>query len=458
VLWSVPARGSTLIRELRVFAQMAAGEAAESEAEAPPPADDGGLEVAGFVLSAETLGDLSALDLTALTLPSAPRRRVLLLGREAIAPDRRLRELLERSGADITTADGIGYGSMMTHPQLAETPLDTIALVANWLAEPADAALEERSPLGEPVATADDVLLSVGDTMVREVPLSFDFRGQRLYGVLAQPVSAPAAQLCVLLMNAGSVRRIGPNRMWVECARRWAAEGVTSLRLDGSGLGDSDGDERPYQRSAHFYRRELAEQVGAALDELQARGLPANSLVGGLCSGAYWGFQASLTDQRVRGLILINLWTFFWSEERAAAHDVRRALALMRSGAWRDLARIATSEGRIRRLARTNLRRVAHPGRPGGAPSKAGKAIDEALDDLQERGVDTLLLLSQGEPLLDELTALGRLDRLEQSPTLHFERIPIKDHIFRPVWAQEHVHRHLDEALARVLAVVDQDT
>ena len=44
-------------------------------------------------------------------------------------------------------------------------------------------------------------------------------------------------------MNAGGVRHIGPNRMWVEAARRWAAQGIPSARVDFIRVGESDGDE-----------------------------------------------------------------------------------------------------------------------------------------------------------------------------------------------------------------------
>jgi pimeloyl-ACP methyl ester carboxylesterase len=453
VLWSVPARGNTLVRELRAFAQMAAGEAADSAAQQPPAIDDGSLEVAGFVLSAQTLAELAELDLTKLELPHTVPRRVLLMGRDAIAADRRLRERLQATGAEITVADGVGYGAMMTHPQLAETPRETITLVSSWLEHPGGEVGDEREPRVSSVPTTAEVLLTSADATVRETPFAVDLDGQRLHGVLTQPASQPAG-LCVVLMNAGSVRRIGPNRMWVECARRWAAAGVTTLRLDGSGLGDSDGDERPYQRSAHFYRTEMAEQVLAALDELEMRGLPSRFLVGGLCSGAYWGFHAALRDERVRGLVLINIWTFFWSEQRAAAHDMRRARTLLRTGAWRELAQIATSEGRLGRLARAKLRTVLR--RREAAPLEPGAAIDAALERLGGRGVETLLLLSEGEALADELTRLGRIDSIGNSPNLSFERIPIKDHIFRPVWAQQHVHRRLDAAIARVVEGIDQ--
>jgi pimeloyl-ACP methyl ester carboxylesterase len=456
VLWSVPARGSLLLREMRAFAQMAAGGTGETGETNPPALDDGGLEVAGFVLSAETVSELEQLDLTALSLPQAARRRVLLLGRDTLAPDRRLRAYFERSGAALTTADGPGYGKLVTHPQFAETPHEVFAHSLSWLAaEPAPGATDGDAPAARrPVARADHADLRVGAVTIREAPFEFDYHGHRLAGVLAQPTATPASEapICAVLLNAGAVRRIGPNRMWVEAARRWAALGVPTLRLDAVGLGDSDGDERLYYRTSEFYRHEIADQVLAALDELEARGFPGRFLVGGLCSGAYWGFHAALADERVRGLILVNLWSFVWSEEIAVARDARRARMLLRSGAWREVARIAVGEGRIGRMLRTKLRGVVGAARRDeGALVGLGEAIDDALGRLRDRDVQTLLLLSLGEPLSDDLRDDGRIDRLTEWPNLRLERIPLADHIFRPVWAQQHVHRALDEALTRTL-------
>jgi pimeloyl-ACP methyl ester carboxylesterase len=248
------------------------------------------------------------------------------------------------------------------------------------------------------------------------------------------------------------VRRIGPNRMWVEAARRWAARGVPCLRLDAVGLGDSDGDEGVFYRTSEFYSQEIAEQVLAALDELESRGLPGQFLVGGLCSGAYWAFHAALADERVRGLILINLWSFVWSEEIAAARDARRARTLLRSGAWRDVARIALGEGRIGRMVRIKLKSVVGAARREGRTLAAlSEAIDDALARLRVRDVQILLLLSLGEPLSADFVADGRITRLAEWPNLRLEQIPIEDHIFRAVWAQRHVHGALDDAVARTL-------
>ena len=70
----------------------------------------------------------------------------------------------------------------------------------------------------------------------------------------------------MLFVNAGPQRRTGPNRMWVEAARRWAAAGVPSLRIDLSGIGDSPGDDSALVRIDAFYTDDYVAQTHAALD------------------------------------------------------------------------------------------------------------------------------------------------------------------------------------------------
>lgn len=308
VLWSVPASGSQLLRELRVFAEIVSEKVGAGEPPGPPLPDDGSLEVAGFVLSAETLAKLERLDLTTLPLPHGARRRILLLGRDKLAPNRRLHDYFERSGVALTSADGLGYRKMVSHPQFAVAPQEVFACTASWLAEEPAVATSRSDAWREhaTASSADHADLSVGEATIRETPFEFDYRGERVAGVLTQPTSSRAsdAVVCAVLLNAGAVRRIGPNRTWVEAARRWAALGVPSLRLDSVGLGDSDGDERRYYSTSDFYRDEHRDYVLAALDELEARGFPRRFLLVGLCSSAYQGFQVALVDERVRALIL----------------------------------------------------------------------------------------------------------------------------------------------------------
>ena len=71
-----------------------------------------------------------------------------------------------------------------------------------------------------------------------EKPVTFE-SDVLLRGVLNVPDGAAAA---VVFAHGWSGYRCGPHRMFVNAARRFAEEGIASLRFDFRGRGDSDGD------------------------------------------------------------------------------------------------------------------------------------------------------------------------------------------------------------------------
>jgi hypothetical protein len=191
--------------------------------------------------------------------------------------------------------------------------------------------------------------------------------------------------------------------------------------------------------------------VIAACDELERRGLPPRFIVGGLCSGGYWGLHAALADDRIRGLLLVNLLAFFWSDDWGAMRDARRTRALLHERDIGTIARIvATDRWRMARMARVLVAR-ARAGRAGGEGDGPEAGIVAALDQLAEHDIETLLLLSLGEPLYDDFVAYGLLERLDEWPNLHLERIPSAEHVFRSAWSQIYIHNALDDALSRTL-------
>lgn len=460
LLWAAQSRGSLLVREMRTFARMAESELVDTglgREEPPPVAEDpaweGDLNVAGFILTAETLADLEQIDLTTLDLPGGGQRRVLMLGRDTLPPDRGLRASLERSGVELAVADGSGYETMMVDPHLSRAPTETIARMVEWVG-----AGEQGTPRGgasretDAPALIDAIELTVGDDVVRETPFEFDFEGRRLSGILTEPVSAAALSLCAVLLNPGAVRRIGPERMWVEAARRWAALGVPTLRFDVAAVGDSDGDASAYADRDAFQRREFAAQVIAAFDELERRGAPGRFLVGGVCSGAYWGLHAGLEDPRVVGILLLNLLAFDWTAELGAVRDARRALLLLHE---REVAMvlkiIATDRWRITRMLSTKLSAMRLRRREPDVKSRLASEVVEVLDRLRDRGVQTTLALSLNEPLFEDFVADGLTERLAEWPNLHLERIPTMEHVFRSPITQRYAHAVLDRALVRTL-------
>jgi pimeloyl-ACP methyl ester carboxylesterase len=450
VLWGVHARGRSLLRELRAFATVATAEITVGAGVDIPPPRDASLEVAGYVLSAETVRSLEAVDLSELAIPSPSGRRVLLLGRDGIPADRRLQTLFEASGAELATDPGDGFGEMVTHPQFARRPQETIARTVAWVGAAPDARPATSDARPVPGAHAH-IELAGGEGAIIERPFDVTHGDERLAGVLTTPAERAhgTAPLAVVLLNAGAIRRIGPNRMWVEAARRWAARGISTLRLDMAGLGDSDGEESGYVNNSEFYRPVLAEQVCDALDALEAAGVAGEFLVGGLCSGAYWSYHAALRDQRVRGLTLINLWAFKWTEEVREARDRERARMMMKDRALADIARIAVGRGRVGRIE--GLRAAVRALRGSGADERDRDAR-AAIEELRARAIETLFLFSLDEPLPAELEQFGTLELLGSLPNVTVERIPVADHVFRPVWAQDFVHRQLDAALERALA------
>ena len=62
-----------------------------------------------------------------------------------------------------------------------------------------------------------------------------------LDGIITNPAAAGPIDSSpgVILLNSGLVHRVGPNRVYVKLARRLAGLGLTVLRFDYSGVGDS---------------------------------------------------------------------------------------------------------------------------------------------------------------------------------------------------------------------------
>jgi len=477
VLWAVPSRGRRFIRELRTFAslqdahieppQEPAHEPAHEPPHEPPhepagtgpPADDS-TAPGGFVLSGETVRALEQLDLVALPFPEGRLRRALLLGRDGIEVDTRLRSHLEEIGTAVDVARGAGYGAMMAGPEQALAPTRVFAQVDAWLRATAGDGSGAPGAASQAPGTAsrgdgalEAVELTVAGTRVRETPLTVDQPFGQLFGILTEPAEAPAAELCALMLNAGAIRRIGPNRMWVEIARRWAARGVSTLRLDIEGLGDADGDASRFTEVAEFYVPELVDQVLATLDVLATRGPYRRFVLSGLCSGAYWSFHGALRDERVVAALMLNPRAMFWNPSLGVVRGFRRGL--LRRSSWHRVLRGEVPLTQVVALAeKTPVALASFPRRTLArrrARRLGGDELDDALDQLREAGKHILFAFSENEPLYEELEREGHWDRRDHWPNVTFEFIPGRDHTLRPIESQRRAHELLDRALEREL-------
>lgn len=465
ILWSVPARGRRLLRELRAFTAFEVANALEAGESAPDcePVEEGALATNGYLLSAETVAELERLDLGEVELASpATTRRALLLGRDGMNVEKALPAVLERAGAEVTIANGPGYGAMMVEPQEARAPLGVFALVSDWLQEGASLHV---APATTPVSAmtqgspraCEEMVIEHAGVALRERPVFVDGPNGPLFGVLTEPL-AGRRDLTALLLNAGPQRRVGPNRMWVDTARRWAAQGVSALRMDLGGIGDSDGDPTVLARVTEFYQPAYVEQARAALEALAEWGLPPRFVTLGLCAGCYWSVQAALTDERVVAAIMLNPRTLVFDKWRHSVRHTRGVRDKMLLGStWRKVLRGDINLARHIELGRTFIgQAVAAPlrarrkaGAAGNGTGPVREPIEELFDSLRDRGQRGLLLFTGKEILRRELTQNGVLDRMDRWPNLQLKLMGTSadTHTLTPVWLQRQVYTVIDSVL-----------
>jgi len=468
VLWGTSARGKTHLRELRAFSYMETP--AEPDAETPAnvqDTDDGSLAVAGYVLSEETQRELQELDLAELPAARLGSAHVLLLERDGRPVDARLKSAIEHHGAKLTVGEGDGYATMM----MAELPHSVSAhavfdRVSEWLLEEivaTEAGANGTPAGGEPPRGESSTEISMPDgTRVRETAITIEHPLGNPIGILTEPVG-PTVGLCAVWLNAGPQRRIGPNRMWVEAARRWAAQGVPSFRVDLAGIGDAEGDSRKLLEIASYYTDGYLDQVRLVLDTLEARGLTPRFILGGLCAGAYWSLRIAQEDTRVSAAAALNPGYVVYDGGLSNAIGQSRELGprLLERSTWARLLRGQFTPSSHLRALRTILTAMARralrlPRRILSPGAGSENEVTQLFDRLSEQDQHALILFAGEERLYRELLAGGRLTGLERWPNISVEHIPMAGdmHTLRPPMLQREGHRLLDELLQGELARV----
>lgn len=465
VLWAVPARGRGVVRQMRAFAGLQGSRYSLTGEPEPSLLPAGWLEVNGFVMSAETIDALERIAL--VELPARGLQRALLLEQDGIPTDGAVAAHLTRDGVDVVVRPGPGWGAMTFHPERPSVPSDVLATVRGWLADAVPGVVPMRAVAPAPPTPASDLELTIDGIAITETPITIEGDAGRIFGIIARPSAAPTTSVAGVFLNAGAVRRIGPNRVWVDTARRWAAQGVPTLRLDLEGIGDADGDHERYRDVAEFYvRDELGDQIGQAIDALVMRGHGPRMILAGLCAGGFWALRGAAADERVTAALLLNPGALDWQPDLVEARQAARVQRLRRIEWWRRVLGGDVSADRIvetvAALVRNRTRALA--ALPGRLASRlAGRTSPDEdhpasaasiLDRLSAAGTTVVMAFSDDEPLYDELERDGFLDRAHRWGTLRLERLPARDHTLRPIVAQRAAHALLDRELERELGRV----
>lgn len=173
---------------------------------------------------------------------------------------------------------------------------------------------------------------------VDETPFFFEHGGATVYAMLHAPAGPEPARRGIILCPSFADEAFRTHRELVAFARQLARAGITALRLDYRGTGDSEG------RFEDHGPDDWCADIGAAIDVLQQRtGVQSIGLLG-LRLGATLAATVAAADPRVQRLIL-------WAPARSAQYvrEIERAMKtqqLAAGGVATDQASVAERLGR----------------------------------------------------------------------------------------------------------------
>lgn len=434
--------GKPYLRELRALEMSVASiqppAGVEIEAEIQP--------ALGFSITRATATELSAVNLARAGSPPAPA--VLLIERDDLPASDEWPNALAAAGVAVQRRRLPGYVEMMMDPDKAAVPTAMIAAATEWLSGRAGVRLAPPPAALPPRAQAR---VAAG---VVERTVAIDAAGTRLFGICSVPEGEGHNGVGVLLLNAGSIHRVGPNRLYTRFARRWAAAGCTVLRIDMAGIGDSPAV--PGQPENVVYTDSAIDEIAAVLEFLRAQPGVREIHAVGLCSGGYNAFKAAVRGVRLDGVVVINPLTFFYKAEQAGEQSDHRVMygwthyvhQLRNLDAWRKLL---AGRAQYRKIGELVIRRVEQLARSGGRTlaRRLGVRLEDdlagELERIAQSQVKLRFVFAASDPGMGLLRAGAgaAVDRLRGRGAFHIDVIDGPDHTFTPLWS----HRLLGDVL-----------
>ncbi|EEA02859.1 hydrolase of the alpha/beta superfamily [Burkholderia sp. H160] len=296
--------GQRYVRELRAMSRMWWEQASQDPS---PPRSHAFIDVAGYRTSTHVLEQLSAIDLGALSsLPG--NLAVTLYSRnraEASAFHKFLieRKLRERSG----NFEGVEEFLRLEGTVIPKAFFDN--LVQDLVCQDAvsGTTVNPTSALNSRYSQPS------GLEGLTETPIRFG--KTNLFGMLCRPVkiNPQVSSKALVIMNTGALPHTGNGRYSVLLARSLAATGISSLRIDVDGIGES-GKLESKVTLEDMYSESACWDVCRAVYELHKIGFSEVSIFG-ICSGAAIALNSARLINKIDQLFLVNLQFFYLPRE-----------------------------------------------------------------------------------------------------------------------------------------------
>jgi len=292
-----PRSGQAFVRELKML------EASTHPTPAPAPWD---LVAAGFGLSKATATSLRQVRLPD-TLSGVP---VALVDRQEAPTGPSWTHELVTNGSATGYTTATGYPDMQ-RPAYKVVPAQAFFdQAASSLRTFADTAVACPRSAPMPPHQTTTWMPHRGKRVHEWATPHFNEKGMAAIVVRPNPEAASHHSVThtVLVLNSSTEHRVGPNRFWVDWARDVALQGITVVRLDLPGIGESEGGYAP--GASQVYRDDAVSSAREAMDWLEEKLGKTQWALVGLCSGAYHAVSVALQDERVNRVVAINPLVF----------------------------------------------------------------------------------------------------------------------------------------------------
>ncbi|HWU76408.1 MAG TPA: alpha/beta hydrolase [Rhodanobacter sp.] len=403
-------------------------------------------EVIGFALTAQTRDAVTRIDLEKLAQLPAPS--VLIIDRHDLPAATRWAAHLRELGVTVEYEKLPGYTEMMLDPHRTEVPVEIIN---------ATIAFAAMRPALDVVHSAPDSAaysrVQMGSVLEQVVVMNNDLRA-----IVTQPAEARPRSALVFL-NAGGVRRIGPNRLHVPLARRIADEfAMMVLRVDLSGLGDSPSRDGTPENMV--YHEHAIDDIQTIVAWIHQQGI-ADVYLAGLCSGGYYALEAAHVGRPLRGVIVINPGAPGVPDDLSpyqAVADAARYRKMMRSPrGWSQVFAKMVDPNALRRLITTVIKRTCSSASVivGSVLRRVGVSLKSdsgtRLAALCGRGVAITFVFCADEPGLVVLRerAGSVLLKMQRDDAISLRVLDGIDHTFTPLWSHPVLTAELLTALRR---------
>ncbi|CAG9250573.1 Serine aminopeptidase, S33 [Paraburkholderia unamae] len=421
--------GRNYLRELRAHRQSWLSTPAGMTAD-PIPETAAYVEAFGFGLHGDDIARLGAVDLRADT--RAPARRVLLLDASDRARGGVLVDHYEANGVAVERQPFDEADRFMVEALYSEEPVVAFGALTQWLADAPPCLAHDGEFKGERHDGDNPHLTS--ERFVEQPVVFGDY-----FGVHCQPAAPRTDVPAVLFLNTGASHHIGDGRIFVLFARRLAALGIASLRMDLGGLGDSTPAARSVTLDTIYSKESYTDAMQGA-DWLVAHGYP-SVVVFGVCGGAFVGLHACAQHPRIVGSFGVNLQKFIWDgADRTpgttglASNRVLRRSALS-VGKWKKVLRGETSllrvaSGLAQRFARSLTRRAADFVDAATGWSFAPSEARSLMQRIHAKGAEVRLVYGEYDLGLDELKVQfgAKVSGLRAFTRVHAATLPKLDH------------------------------